>query len=299
MDIEYIKRFITVGQCLNFSQAADKLFITQPTLSHSINILERQLGTRLLVRNTRYVNLTRAGKLFLPAAIEIVERYQNVVNKIYQELGLGDDLLKLGYVGSVSDRKFSIWVKKFRKVYPDVKLHVQRYISTSIGDAFENHLIHLAILYKNTADLIPGLKYQELYSEKFRVIVNAEHPLASRSEIDLAMLKDEPFLICERSFSPCYYDQVLEICERRGLKPMILQTVSTVGDIYRLIDAGLGVALMSYSDTRSYASYNVRFISIGDAEDLKNTVVIAWMGNLTPAARQFKDIVEKHVYLSD
>lgn len=62
MNLEHIKRFIAVGQCLNFSKAADMLFISQPTLSHSIVSLEKELGTPLLVRNTRIVKLTRRGR---------------------------------------------------------------------------------------------------------------------------------------------------------------------------------------------------------------------------------------------
>ena len=124
MDIEYIKRFITVAQCLNFSKAADMLFISQPTLSYSISSLEKKLGTQLLVRNTKTVQLTRAGEMFLPAATEIVERFQNIVNEIDTELNLGSDALNIGYIGPAMDNMLSEWVKKFRKINPNAKIHI-------------------------------------------------------------------------------------------------------------------------------------------------------------------------------
>ena len=297
MDIEYIKRFIVVAQCLNFSRAADMLFISQPTLSHSIAALEKKLGTPLFLRNTKAVKLTRAGDLFLPAAMEIVDLYQKTVSKISQELHLDSDVLNIGYTGPATDNMLPAWTMKFRKIFPDAKVQILHYNSTKIAEAFQKRLIHLGILYKMNAASIPGLKYQEVGREKFKALLNAEHPLANRPRIELAQLKEEPFLICERACSPSFYDSVMAIWEHRGLKPKISQTVNLIGDIYRLVGAGLGVAIMSYSEARSYDTYNIKFVDIGDEEDLTNTVVIAWTDKLSPLARQFKDIARKNTYL--
>lgn len=294
MDIEYIKRFIIVAQCLNFSKAADMLFISQPTLSHSITSLEKKLGTALFVRNTKSVKLTRAGELFFPAALQIMEVYQNAVNEIGQELNLGCDALNIGYIGPAMDNMLSLWIKKFRKVYPDVKVHILRYNSIKVSDAFQNNAIHLGILYEMNLVNMPGLKYYIVGSERFKVLLSTEHPLAHCDKINLNQLRDEPFLICERSCSPNYYDRVLSICERRGLRPQISQHLGQVSDIYRLVGAGLGVAIMSHSEARSYDAYNVKFIDIdGEDEDLTNSVVLAWGNNLSPLARKFRDIAQK------
>lgn len=296
MDIEYMKRFIAVGQCLNFSKAADMLFISQPTLSHSITNLEKKLGTPLLVRNTRFVKLTEAGERFLTTAIMIVDLYQNAVKEISKNLNLGNDVLNIGYNGPASDNTFSSWIKEFRKACPDVKVHVIRYTLSTITEAFETRAIHFGVLYQMNAVKIPGLKYQTVGSEQFKICVNAEHPLANQPKITLDQLKDEPFLICERSTAPNYYDHVMAICEKRGINPKISQTAALIGDIYPLVGAGLGVAIMSYSEARSYSAYNVKFIDIDDGqdnEDLTNNVVMAWMDSLTPLARQFKNIVKR------
>lgn len=291
MDIEYIKRFITVGQCLNFSKAADMLFISQPTLSYSISSLEKKMGTQLLVRNTKSVKLTRAGELFLPAAVEILEIYQKAVNDIEQELNLGGDALNIGYIGPAMDNMLSSWIKKFRADYPDVKVHILRYSSSKVAEAFQSRSIHLGILYKMNMVYLPGLKYREVGCEKFKLLVNSEHPLAAYDRVELKQLENEPFLICERTCSPNYYDRVLSICEKRGLTPKISQTLGLVGDIYRLVGAGLGVAIMSHSESRTYDAYNVKFIDIDDGEDLDNSVVMAWANNLSPMARQFRDMI--------
>lgn len=292
MDIEYIKRFIVVAECLNFSKAAETMFISQPTLSHSITSIEKKLGTALFVRNTKSVKLTRAGELFLPAAVEIVEKFQKVVNEIDTELNLGNDALNIGYIGPAMDNMLSEWVKKFRKINPNVKIHILRYSSTRVVEAFQNNAIHLGILYKMNLRSLSGLKYREVGNERFKVLLSAEHPLANCDRIDLKQLKDEPFLICERSCSPNYYDKVFSICEKRGYVPKVSQTLGMVGDIYRVVGANLGVAIMSHSEARSYDAYNVKFVDIDDEEDLNNSVVMAWANNLSPLARQFRDITQ-------
>ena len=71
------------------------------------------------------------------------------------------------------------------------------------------------------------------------------------------------------------------------------ETLGLVGDIYRLVGAGLGVAIMSHSESRSYDAYNVTFVDIDDGEDLNNSVVMAWANNLSPLARQFRDITQE------
>ena len=100
-------------------------------------------------------------------------------------------------------------------------------------------------------------------------------------------------MICERACSPNYYDKVFSICEKRGYEPKVSQTLGMVGDIYRVVGANLGVAIMSRSEARSYDAYNVKFVDIDDQDDLNNSVIMAWANNLSPLARQFRDIIQE------
>lgn len=292
MDIAYIKRFIVVAECLNFSKAAESMFISQPTLSHSITSIEKKLGAPLFVRNTKSVKLTPAGEIFLPAAKDIVERFQRAVHDVDAALNLGNNALNIGYVGSAFDNTLSEWVKKFRKLNPEAKVQICRYGSTKAGEAFRENEIHLGILYKSALDHLPELKYRNLGSERFKVILSAEHPLANCERIDLSLLQNEPFLICDRASSPDYYDKVQAICEARGFRPEISQTLRQVSDIYGVVDAGLGAAIVSHSARRTFSMYNIKFVDIDDGEDLNNDVVLAWSNTPSPLARQFISIAQ-------
>lgn len=293
MDIEYLKRFIAVGQCLNYSKAAEELFISQSTLSHSISTLEKQVGAALLIRNTKSVTLTRAGEIFLAGAEDIVARYHEVILELREELHTGGETLCLGYVGPACDHLFAEWIPSFRRQYPDVKVTIQRYDVATINDAFERREIDMGFVFQMDADNIGALNYTTLESDRFYVVIHARHPLAKEDEIDLRSLQDEPFLICKRSFSPNYYDHVLAICAKRGLMPRISQEAAAIADIYRMVDSQLGVAILPYSETRAYDDYRVKFLRINDDEpDLCNTTVVAWKYKLSPVARKFRELVE-------
>lgn len=289
MDLEYIKRFIAVGQCLNFSKAAEMMFISQPTLSHSITCLEKELGTTLLTRNTKHVKLTPAGEIFLPAAIDIIDRYQSVANKLSQGFDPDDDVLNIGYSGPIIGSALPAWANEFRSLYPQIQVHFLRYHLTSIMQALQEHSIHFGVLYKMSAVNFPDLNFQGVGAEKFKVLLNSNHPLANQPRIDLAQLRNEPFLICERSCSPHYYDRVMSICERRGLAPNVSYRTALVKDIHQLVSSGFGVAIMSYSEERDRSLRDVKFIDIGDEDDLTNEVVMAWTDNLSEFARQFQE----------
>jgi DNA-binding transcriptional LysR family regulator len=76
MDIRQLRYFITVAEYLNFTKAANQLYVAQSAISHQIADLEQQLGLKLFIRNKRSVQLTPAGAVFLKEAIEIVEKMQ-------------------------------------------------------------------------------------------------------------------------------------------------------------------------------------------------------------------------------
>lgn len=293
MDIEYMKRFIAVSQCLNFSKAAEELFISQPTLSHSVTNLEKKVGAQLLVRNTKSVKLTPEGKRLLPAFMEIVRIYESAVQEVSQQMNSENGVLNIGQMGPAIDNRMSYWIRQFGKVYPNVEIQVLRCTSAAVKEAFENRQFHLCVMYKKTADTISGLKYQVVGQERFKVCLNEEHPLAKQERISLKQLKDERFLLSKRTAAPEYHDRVLQICAKRGLEPKISQYVSLVSNIYGLVGSGLGVAILSCSQARSYEAYHVKFVDIDDGEDLVNDIVVAWKGKIAPLARKFREIAQK------
>ena len=82
MDINRLNEFITLATLLNYSKAANQLYLTQPALSRHIHDLEQTLGTQLFIRDTHNVHLTSVGEIFLKEAQEIITRYNHALDLI-------------------------------------------------------------------------------------------------------------------------------------------------------------------------------------------------------------------------
>lgn len=286
VELEYLNRFVRVGELLSFSAAAEELFISQPALSHSIRCMEKELGALLLERSTKAVRLTEAGERFLPAAREIISRYREAVQSV------GGQELCIGYIGPAMDSMFSPWIRAFCRRSPATQVQIRRYPGSGIGRAIDAREIQLTFLYEMNVPDIPGVEYRRVGCEKFRLALSATHPLAAASHVEVEDLRTLPFLLCERSFSPHYFDRIMAICRARGFTPRIVQTVRQISDdLYRLVSADIGAAIVSWSGLRPYeAARGVRFLDFGDEEDLLNPIVAAWKGRLSPAAALFRDI---------
>jgi len=297
MDIEYLKRFVVVGHELNFRKASELLFISQPALTHSINTLEKELNVTLLERNTKNVRLTEVGKLFLESCTELLRIYDNAIASINHEATKDSNVLNIGYVGPAMGKNFSPWIITFRETYPDINIQIIRYRSTEIFEALESKAIQLAFVYEGS---ITGssINYIVISEEKFQLMVNSQNPLSIYKSLPLSRIKDEYFLICNKESSPNYYTTVMSFFEEAEISPKFSYGVKDISEIYRLVDMNMGVAIMSVADTSYYDNYNLRFIEIEgiDPKKLSHNKVMAWTGNLSPAAKKFKKIVESNPF---
>lgn len=96
MDINRLNEFITLATLLNYSKAANQLYLTQPALSRHIHDLEQTLGTQLFIRDTHNVHLTSIGEIFLSEAQEIVARYNHALKLVHEVSSSFKGELKIG-----------------------------------------------------------------------------------------------------------------------------------------------------------------------------------------------------------
>lgn len=295
MDIEYLKRFVLVSQTLNFRKASDTLFISQPTLSHSISALEKEIGVPLFERNTKTVKLTPAGEKFMQACMQMLKIYEGVTTELAMNAAKSSNILHIGYTGPALGRGLSPLVTEFKAANPDVDIRLSRYHGTEVRDALDNKEIQLAIVFEEYGTNIPNSQFTKVSSEKFKLVVNKDSKYIGLDHMSLKDIVSEPLLICQRDMSPFYYDKVLDLFAYSGLNVHIGQEVRRISDIYRLVDMGLGYAIMSLSDTSFYDNFNLKFIDIdGIPEDmLYHNRIMVWKGNLSPAAAKFREIVSR------
>ena len=135
VDLRQLRAFVAVARSLNFTRAADELHIAQPSLSYTIQQLEKTLGFSLLNRTTRTTELTREGATFLIEAAAVLARYESAMGRAVQiargELGL----LRVGYlIGAAVDHVPAI-SRAFNDAYPDVQLELIEYDFDKYGSS--------------------------------------------------------------------------------------------------------------------------------------------------------------------
>jgi DNA-binding transcriptional LysR family regulator len=277
-----------VNRVLHFGRAAARLNISQPPLSQQIQILEQQVGARLLARTNRSVELTAAGKQFLADSRQILIAVDDAAARA-SRLHQGETgELRIGFTSSapfitaVSDT-----LSSFRRRYPDV--HIQtREINTREQIAPLNEGALDLGLMRNT--LLPEtLAWQRILREPLMAMIPKDHPLAAKPAVSLAELAQEPFVFFDPHVGTGLYDDILGIMRRYGLAPVMAQEVGEAMTIIGLVAAGLGVSILPASFKRVQLN-EMRWVPIAE-QDAVSEMWLVWPKHheLSAAAQRFKN----------
>lgn len=288
IELRHLRYFIAVAEELHFGHAAARLNISQPPLSQQIQILEQQIGARLLARTNRSVSLTPAGRQFLADSRQILSQVDDAVGRAARlhQGETGD--LRIGFTSSapfisaVSDT-----LSSFRQRYPDV--HIQtREINTreQIAPLNEGNL-DLGLM-RNT--LLPDtLAWKVILREPLLAMIHRDHPLAAKAGVSLAELAREPFVFFDPHVGTGLYDDILGLLRRYKLTPSITQEVGEAMTIIGLVAAGLGVSILPASFRRVQLN-EMRWVPILEA-DAVSEMWLVWAKHHEQgtAAQRFKE----------
>jgi DNA-binding transcriptional LysR family regulator len=245
IDLRHLRYFLAVAEELHFGRAAQRLHIAQPPLSQQIRRLEQEIGFPLFLRSSRSVKLTPAGK-------SLVDRARRTLRKVDEDLeavrsvARGEvGLLRVGFVGSSMLTRLPSILRKYRRMYESVQLHLDEIHTSQIIEALREGSIDVALA--RDAGTPEGLQVEPVLVEPLLAVVPSKHPLASRRLIPIAQLKDEPFVFFPRSAGSYAWENTIRLCEQQGFRPNIVQEAPQWLTVVRLVGAGLGVTIMPAS----------------------------------------------------
>lgn len=274
-----MRYFIAVADELHFGRAAERLHISQPSLSRAIRELEQTLGAVLLARTKRSVRLTQAGRALLdeaPHALEEVERVCELARRVARgEAGQ----LRLGFLPSANVGLVPALVRESRKAYPGLQLRLHELFDAPQIEALNMRRLDLGIL----RDPRQGdqLIFEPFVRDPLSLAVAHDHRLASRRHVGYADLRDEGLIIWPRSLEPETYDSVIEACRTAGFSPRVVQEAGSAHTIIGLVAAGVGVAVLADS-YRASSGPDVAFVPITGSE---STLYLAWRAGDASVAR--------------
>lgn len=244
MELRHFRYFVHVAEELHFGRAAKRLGVSQPPLSQQIQVLEQKIGARLFERTNRRVELTEAGRLFLPEARAVLDQAAHAV-AVARRASRGE----IGEIaiGMTASAPFTGAVAKviftFRQRYPDVRLTMSEMPSPSQIEALTAGTLQAGLIRgAQLPHLPPGITAAEIYSDRLVLALREDHPLArSGAAITIDQLADEPFVIHVRGMGAGFHEQFLALCHRAGFEPKITQEVYELSTLLGFIAAGLGI----------------------------------------------------------
>ena len=254
VELRQMQYFIVVAEQLSFRRAAERLFISQPALSHQIANLERLLGIRLLDRDRRHVALTDAGAVFLERARELLFQTDQAVARARWTAGLADSGLRIGHAPG-SGRGAGRLLEAFRQEYPDVWLDEQALDSAVQVAALHAGKLDLGLVYPPLGASADGLAVEPVPCQELILAVPDGHRLARLEEVPLRELVLERFLMSPHRSWSRHYAYVSALCLTAGFKPEIAWLGrSEPHDLHALllmVAIGRGVTLLNMPEPRA------------------------------------------------
>lgn len=243
IELRHLRYFIALAEELNFSRAALRCHVSQPPFSVAIQQLESHLQIQLVVRSSRNVELTEAGREFYTYALQVTCRANQAFSDI-QNFAVGlTRRLSVGFHASMIFRGLADTIRQFRETVPEVQVSLYEMSSKAQFDAVLTGELDIGFTHSFASISGQSVGCVNLFTERFLLCVPAYYRV-TESDVNLAHFKDENFIIFDRDASPHYFDTITSICIQAGFSPRMehhsKQWLTTVA----MVSKGMGVALV-------------------------------------------------------
>jgi LysR family hydrogen peroxide-inducible transcriptional activator len=236
-DLRYL---VAVADSGHFGQAAERCFISQPTLSAQLKKLEAYLGVQLIERQTRGATLTEAGEQIVARARLILSASDEVLTiaQTYRDPLSGR--LKVAMIPTVGPYVLPQVAPAVHRQMPRLDLLLFEFQTAAMLQKIQSGDVDVGVLALPVQ--IEGLASRKLYEEEFNVALPEQHPLAKQTSIRLSDLTDESLLLLDEGH--CLRDQALEVCSRISIHERQDFRATSLETLRQMVAAGAGVTLM-------------------------------------------------------
>ena len=273
MDFKELSSFVAVVNYGNFSKAAEKLFVSQPTISQHIKLLEDELNTKLFKRSTKHLSVTNEGKILYDFSVKVLKLKNDFNNK--WDKGI-DKTIKIGASSIPSAYLLPELISKFKSKYPDVEFDIIQGDSLEVIDMLKESVIEVGLIGMDIND--KKIISKPFYKDKM-VIITPNNPHFKKlkdSKTDLKTLFTENYILREEgSGTKAAGDELLN---SRGIDSNNLNIVARVKSqesLINLVKNGIGISIVSKkSITQSEKNGELLTFDISNYSNERNLNII-------------------------
>tara|TARA_B110000459_G_scaffold163763_1_gene180759 strand:- start:578 stop:1504 length:927 start_codon:yes stop_codon:yes gene_type:complete len=252
MTLSQLKYTLAVAEEGNFTLAAEKCFVTQPTLSMQVQKLEEELSVKLFNRNTKPISLSTIGTKIIEQAKIIVRESKRMDDIVSMEKGIIGGDFKLGIIPTIMPTLLPLFLNTFIKKFPKVNLKIEEQNTATIIEELKNGKLDAGIAASPLDD--NKLIEKPLYYEPFVGYIPESHSLSKLKILKISDLEKMDVLVLEDGH--CFREHVLKLCQTPNFSHSFNLKSGSFETLIHLANDGLGMTLLPYLQTRNLTQKN-------------------------------------------
>lgn len=262
MNLRELEYLIALDEERHFHRAAERCFVSQPTLSGQLKKLEEELGVLLVERNNRQVAMTEAGQAVIRHAQSILNEV-NAINEVanyFQDPMVGD--VRVGIIPTIAPYLLPIIMTQLNDAFPKLKIWLYEYQTHVLLEKLQKSELDFLIL------ALPIEKHEftelDLFREPFRLAVKKNHTLAKKKLINMGDIAQQELLLLEEGH--CLRGHILDVCLLAGVKEQGQYHATSLETLRHMVGEGMGMTLIPELavPARKTKSDEVRYIEFSD-----------------------------------
>lgn len=285
MNLNHLSYFRVLAKLEHYTQAAEQLSITQPSLSHAMSALEKDLGTYLFEKQGRNIKLTKYGKIYFEYVDRALSELEKGEKKIRELTNVSSGTVELGYIYTLGPRFIPKLIKEFTNLESnkDIKFLFGQGTTKSLIEGLKQEKYD--IIFCSMMENEPDIDFIPIVNEELVVIISNEHPLSKKESIDLMEIESYPFIGFSKKsgIRPIIDDLFKEV----DITPNIICEVEEDNAVAGLVEINYGIAVVPKISSLKY--YDVKVLPITNPKH-ERYIYLATLKNryLTPSVNLFK-----------
>jgi len=291
MNLRKLQIFVDLSKTLNYTETAENFYTTQGNISKQILALEKEWQVTLFKRAHRKIEMTPQAKLILSDAQKILADYDTLQIKLADYQAAQNSLIELHTIPTMPSYHSFTLITQFLQRFPKIQIQLKEEESYNLLTSLKSGKCE--IVFARTFDFDDAdLERIVMEADDFVAVLPKNHPYAQKKQLDLAVLKDERFLILGQATN--LYTPVMELCQNAGFKPKIAYSGTRVDLIMQMVQNNMGVSLMMGKTARNFDSEKLSFVPL--TSNIANKLCfIRVKGQHSPANEQFWQYIKNNV----